>query len=96
MTKWSWVIFLEWQNGRKDKNPAIEPCTFTTGKSKIQLLDTDMANITAESLRKSMSTKSMVKSILPGGCTAVCVELAGRPLNMHPPFVVSVAVLITN
>ena len=55
-----------------------------------------MANITAESLRKSMSTKSMVKSILPGGCTAAYVELAGRTLNMHPPFVVSVAVLIIN
>ena len=24
VTKWSLKIFLEWQNGRKNKNPAIE------------------------------------------------------------------------
>ena len=36
--------FQEWQNGRKNKNPAIEPCTFTTDKSKVQRLDTDIAN----------------------------------------------------
>ena len=49
VTKWSVKIFLEWQNGRKNKNPAIEPCAFTT-KSKVQRLDTDIANVTAESL----------------------------------------------
>ena len=42
--------FLEWQNGRKNKNPAIEPCAFTTDKSKVQRLDTDIANMTTESL----------------------------------------------
>ena len=50
VTKWSVKIFLEWQNGRKNKNPAIEPCAFTTDKSKVQRLDTDMANMMAESL----------------------------------------------
>ena len=40
----------EWQNGRKNKNPAIEPCAFTTDKSKVQPLDTDIPNMTAESL----------------------------------------------
>jgi len=25
VTKWLAKIFLEWQNGRKNKNPAIEP-----------------------------------------------------------------------
>ena len=49
VTKWSVKIFLEWQNGRKNKNPAIEPCAFTTDKSKVQRLDTDIANRTAES-----------------------------------------------
>ena len=52
VTKWSVRIFLEWQNGRKNKNPAIEPCTFTTDKSKVQRLDTDIANMTAELLIK--------------------------------------------
>ena len=50
VTKWSVKIFLEWQNGGKNKNPAIEPCTFTSDKSKVQRLDTDIANMTAESL----------------------------------------------
>ena len=30
VTKWSLQIFLEWQNGRKNKNLAIGPCAFTT------------------------------------------------------------------
>lgn len=34
----------------KTKNPAIEPCAFTTDKSKVQRLDTDIATVTAESL----------------------------------------------
>ena len=34
----------------KNKNPTIEPCTFLTDKSKVQRLDTDIANMTAESL----------------------------------------------
>ena len=50
VTKRSVKIFLEWQNGRENKNPAIEPCAFTTDKSKVQRLDTDIANMTAESL----------------------------------------------
>ena len=49
VTKWSVKIFLEWQNGRKNKNPAIEPCAFTTDKSKVQRWDTDIANMTDES-----------------------------------------------
>ena len=28
--KWSVKIFLEWQNGRKNKTPANEPCAFTS------------------------------------------------------------------
>ena len=45
VTKWSLKISPEWQNDRKNNNSAIEPCTFTTGKSAMQRLDTDMANI---------------------------------------------------
>lgn len=50
VTKWSVKLLVEWQNGRENKNPAIEPCAFTTDKSKVQRLDTDIATITAESL----------------------------------------------
>ena len=50
VTKWSVKIFLEWQNGWKNQNPAIEPCPFTTDKSKVLRLDTDIPNMTAESL----------------------------------------------
>ena len=51
MTKWSVKIFLEWQNGRKNKNTAIEPCAFTTEKSiNVKCLDTDIADMTAEPL----------------------------------------------
>ena len=52
-------MFLEWQGGRKNKNPAIEPCAFTTYKSKVQRLDTDIANMTAESL-----TFCLIKCVL--------------------------------
>ena len=38
--------FREWQNGRKNKSPAIEPYAFRTDNSKVQRLDTDIANIT--------------------------------------------------
>ena len=48
--KWSVRIFLVWQNGRENKNPAIEPCAFKTDKSKVDRLDTDIAHTTAESL----------------------------------------------
>ena len=40
-------------DSRKNKNPAIEPLrlrAFTTDKSKVQRLDTDITNMTAESL----------------------------------------------
>ena len=50
VTKWSVKLLVEWQNGRENKNPAIEPCAFTTDKSKVQRLDTDIATMTAESL----------------------------------------------
>ena len=50
LTKWSVKIFLEWQNGRKNKNPAIELCALTTDKSKVQCLDNDLGNMKAESL----------------------------------------------
>jgi len=50
VTKWSVKVFVEWQNGRENKNPAIVPCAFATDKSKVQRLDTDIGNMMAESL----------------------------------------------
>ena len=43
-------VFVAWQNGGKDKNLAIEPCTFLSDKSLAQRLDTVIANLMAESL----------------------------------------------
>ena len=43
-------VFVGWQNGGKDKNLAIEPCTFLSDKSLAQHLDTVIANLTADSL----------------------------------------------
>ena len=43
-------VFVGWQNGGKDKNLAIEPCTFLSDKSLAQHLDTVTANLTADSL----------------------------------------------
>ncbi|KAL9954400.1 hypothetical protein ACROYT_G041933 [Oculina patagonica] len=50
VTKWSLKIFREWQNGRKNRSPAIEPCAFRNDNSKVQRLDTDITSMTAESL----------------------------------------------
>ena len=51
VTKWSVkIFFLECQNCRKNKNPAIKPCALKTDESKVQRLDSDVANMTAESL----------------------------------------------
>ena len=69
-TKWSVKIFLEWQNGRKNKNPAIELLrlrAFTTDKSKVQRLDTDIANMTAESLNSCL-----IKFVLLILCKSEC------------------------
>ena len=57
VTKWSVKIFVEWQNGRKNKYPAIEPCAFTTDKSKVQCLDTGIGNMKAESLKIKFTVK---------------------------------------
>ena len=82
VTKWSVKLLVEWQNGRENKNPAIEPCAFTTDKSKEQRLDTDIATMTADSLNFWLFTlakncaKRMVKGILPGRCTELCVEFS--------------------
>lgn len=64
----------------------------------MQRLDTDIANMTAESLNfwlikfdEELCKENGERYILPGRCTALWVELVETTLNMHPPFAVSVA-----
>ena len=61
MTKWLVEIFLEWQNGRKNENPAIEPYAFTTDKSKVQRLDTDIAGWITELLADKICNINFVQ-----------------------------------
>ena len=70
--------FSGMQNGRKNKNPAIKPCTFTTDKSIVQCLDTDIANMTVESLNFWLKNcaKRIVKGNLPSHCIALWVEFS--------------------
>ena len=89
VTKWSVKIFLEWQNGRKNKNPTIEPCTFTTEKSKVQRLDTNIANMTV--------TERLADKILYyyfcAKVNLLCVKLVETTLNIHLPFVSCVLII---
>ena len=72
------IFFVGWQKGRKVKSLAIEHYTFTTDKSKVQRLDTDIANMTAESLNiwlinlSKNCPKRIIKGILPDCCTVLC------------------------
>ena len=50
LTQWSVKIWSEWQNGRRNKNPSLESIGYKTNVSKVQELDTDMKEMTAESL----------------------------------------------
>lgn len=49
-TKWSFKIFVEWQNQRNNKDPANEKCSFKFDLEKVQTLDTNICNMTPESL----------------------------------------------
>ena len=89
-----WKFFLEWQNGRKNKNPAIKPCAFKTDRSKVQHLDTDIANMTAESLNFWL-IKFVPLILWKSKFTVTCdwlVETVETTLIMHLPFV-SIAVI---
>ena len=48
--KWSFNIFAQWQNARLNKHEANEEAGFDVGRDKIQSLDTNIVNMTAESL----------------------------------------------
>ena len=68
---------------RKQKSSTRALRAVTTGKSWVQDLDTAIANITAVSLNFWL-----IKLV------TACVCYFERTLNIHPPFVVSVALLI--
>ena len=59
--------FLEWPNHQVNKNPVLEPCVFTTGKSRVQRLHIAIA-ITAASLNfwliKLVKEQSLIVNIL--------------------------------
>ena len=50
VTKWSLKIFAEWQASRKNKDPSKEEAGFHVELDKIQALDTNIVNMTPESL----------------------------------------------
>ena len=75
----------------KTKIRAIESCAFTNDKSKVQRLDTDRANMTAESLNFWLIKFAEELCKENGERLIYCVRLVETTLNRHPPFVVSVA-----
>ena len=48
--KWSFNIFAQWQTARLNKQAANEEARFDVEQDKIQSLDTNIDNMTAESL----------------------------------------------
>ena len=50
VTKWSFKFFVSWQSGRTNKNPGLEEVGFKADVEKVQSLETNIVNMTAESL----------------------------------------------
>ena len=76
--KWSVKNSLEWQNGRNNKN--FEPRAFTTD-NQVQRLDTDIANMTAESL--NLWLIKFVVSVSMGRCTGQYYKHFFNMLNSY-------------
>ena len=49
-TKWAFKLFSEWQIARVNKDPCIEQRSFKIDIEKVQTLDTNIANMGAETL----------------------------------------------
>ena len=49
-TKRAYKMFNDWQIGRGNKDASLESCSFTLDMAKIQRLDTNIVNMSAESL----------------------------------------------
>ena len=56
VTKWSFIIFAQWQNARPNKEAVNEEVEFHVERDKIQSLDTNIVNMTAESLNFWLTT----------------------------------------
>lgn len=50
VTKWSFKVFASWQTTRSNKNPVLEEIGFKADVNKIQSLETNIVNMTADSL----------------------------------------------
>jgi len=50
VVKWAVKIFADWQTQRENKDSPLEKCSFTFDAAKIQALDTDIVNMSIESL----------------------------------------------
>ena len=50
VTKWTFNIFAQWQNARSNKEAVNEEAGFHVERDEIQSLDTNIVNMTAESL----------------------------------------------
>ena len=49
-TRWAFNIFKEWQMTRGNKEATLESCAFSFDSKKVQILDTNIVNLTAETL----------------------------------------------
>ncbi len=49
-TRWAFNIFKEWQMTRANKDASLESCSFSFDCQKVQNLDTNIVNMTTETL----------------------------------------------
>ncbi len=49
-TRWAFNIFKEWQMRRGNKDASLESCSISFDCQKVQNLDTNIVNMTTESL----------------------------------------------
>jgi len=50
VNKWAVKIFADWQTQHENKDARVEKCSFTFDAAKIQALDTDIVDMSIESL----------------------------------------------
>ena len=61
--KWSFNIFAQWQNARLNKQAANEEAGFNVERDKIQSLDTNIVNMTAEAVIEFLVNKICGRSL---------------------------------
>ena len=77
VTKWSLKIFAEWQASRKNKDPSKEEAGFHVELDKIQALDTNIVNMTPESLNLWLTkfVQRCVRRMVSGIRQELCIAL---------------------